>query len=327
MAENTGEESIGGMGLTGGATQNSGTNSFPSLGNSLPGDSSEINPASPSPATAAETGLAVIVPGIADLPASPVGSGFGTAIGVLGTAVGTAILAPSSAAPAVLPPSIGLAVTGSQNLAGAGLLTQIHSTFWDPTLSTDWDNEKPSQQCILRIKRDIMSIYKEPPPGMFVVPDPHDMTKIYALITGPFDTPYEGGFFLFLFRCPPDYPIHPPRVKLITTGNNTVRFNPNFYRNGKVCLSILGKHSHGIFICCWCRQTADEMRRYPPTEIPPPWVVLWPLWPHLVELSDGTCSGWIHYQTSCPPHIAAQNLNSINLPTFPCLCSLFKGLN
>ncbi|MEJ1287758.1 ubiquitin-conjugating enzyme E2Z [Cricetulus griseus] len=64
--------------------------------------------------------------------------------------------------------------------------------------------------------------------------------KIHALITGPFDTPYEGGFFLFVFRCPPDYPIHPPRVKLMTTGNNTVRFNPNFYRNGKVCLSILG---------------------------------------------------------------------------------------
>uniref|UniRef100_G3SYH0 Ubiquitin-conjugating enzyme E2 Z n=1 Tax=Loxodonta africana TaxID=9785 RepID=G3SYH0_LOXAF len=89
--------------------------------------------------------------------------------------------------------------------------------------------------------RDIMSIYKEPPPGMFVVPDTVDMTKgIHALITGPFDTPYEGGFFLFVFRCPPDYPIHPPRVKLMTTGNNTVRFNPNFYRNGKVCLSILG---------------------------------------------------------------------------------------
>uniref|UniRef100_A0A8C5SBY6 Ubiquitin-conjugating enzyme E2 Z n=1 Tax=Laticauda laticaudata TaxID=8630 RepID=A0A8C5SBY6_LATLA len=66
------------------------------------------------------------------------------------------------------------------------------------------------------------------------------MRLIHALITGPFDTPYEGGFFLFLFRCPPDYPIHPPRVKLMTTGNNTVRFNPNFYRNGKVCLSILG---------------------------------------------------------------------------------------
>ncbi|XP_068022480.1 ubiquitin-conjugating enzyme E2 Z [Melanerpes formicivorus] len=136
------------------------------------------------------------------------------------------------------PGSGGAPIAAAAAAAGAALLT--HSAFWDPTVSGDWDSERPSPACLLRIKRDIMSIYKEPPPGMFVVPDPHDMTKIHALITGPFDTPYEGGFFLFLFRCPPDYPIHPPRVKLMTTGNNTVRFNPNFYRNGKVCLSILG---------------------------------------------------------------------------------------
>ncbi|XP_014744874.1 PREDICTED: ubiquitin-conjugating enzyme E2 Z [Sturnus vulgaris] len=104
--------------------------------------------------------------------------------------------------------------------AGAALLT--HSAFWDPTVSGDWDSERPSPACLLRIKRPLRAV------------------QIHALITGPFDTPYEGGFFLFLFRCPPDYPIHPPRVKLMTTGNNTVRFNPNFYRNGKVCLSILG---------------------------------------------------------------------------------------
>jgi len=35
-------------------------------------------------------------------------------------------------------------------------------------------------------------------------------------------------------------PIRAPRCRLLTTGNNTVRFNPNLYRNGKVCLSILG---------------------------------------------------------------------------------------
>ncbi|XP_052407326.1 ubiquitin-conjugating enzyme E2 Z isoform X2 [Carassius gibelio] len=150
----------------------------------------------------------------------------------------TGLLEPSVPVVAI-PPSLPTGVVSGVP-AGASLLSQIQATSWDPTMSTDWDNEKASQQCILRIKRDIMSIYKEPPPGMFVVPDPHDMTKIHALITGPFDTPYEGGFFLFLFRCPPDYPIHPPRVKLITTGHNTVRFNPNFYRNGKVCLSILG---------------------------------------------------------------------------------------
>uniref|UniRef100_A0A672I5Q6 Ubiquitin-conjugating enzyme E2 Z n=1 Tax=Salarias fasciatus TaxID=181472 RepID=A0A672I5Q6_SALFA len=167
------------------------------------------------------------------VPASPVG--FGSTF-TPGSSPPAVAVSPTVHASSALP-GVGLGVAG---VAGAGLLSQIHATSWDPTLSTDWDNEKASQQCILRIKRDIMSIYKEPPPGMFVVPDPQDMTKIHALITGPFDTPYEGGFFLFLFRCPPDYPIHPPRVKLITTGHNTVRFNPNFYRNGKVCLSILG---------------------------------------------------------------------------------------
>jgi ubiquitin-conjugating enzyme E2 Z len=88
--------------------------------------------------------------------------------------------------------------------------------------------------------RDLMSIYNEPPPGLFVVPDEDDMTIIHALITGSFDTPYEGGFFYFLIRCPSDYPIRPPRVKLMTTGGGTVRFNPNMYKCGKICLSILG---------------------------------------------------------------------------------------
>ncbi|XP_026853741.2 ubiquitin-conjugating enzyme E2 Z [Electrophorus electricus] len=224
MADNVGEGSNGAIGTS----QGDGSQLLSSLGNSLPGHSTSGANTASSPPTA------VVSPIIAHNITSVMESGLG--VGVLSHAVSSTISATPS-----LPPSIGFGGTGAPpSLAGAGLLSQIHATSWDPTLSTDWDNEKASQQCILRIKRDIMSIYKEPPPGMFVVPDPHDMTKIHALITGPFDTPYEGGFFLFLFRCPPDYPIHPPRVKLITTGHNTVRFNPNFYRNGKVCLSILG---------------------------------------------------------------------------------------
>ncbi|TNN07265.1 Ubiquitin-conjugating enzyme E2 Z isoform 2 [Schistosoma japonicum] len=121
---------------------------------------------------------------------------------------------------------------------------------WDPEHRV---NEVPaSNDCLLRITKDLRSICKyvaktyilildsDPAPGICVVPDNEDMTKIYALITGPFDTPYEGGFFLFLIRCPPEYPLTPPKVKLMTTGNGTVRFNPNFYSNGKVCLSVLG---------------------------------------------------------------------------------------
>ncbi|KAA8585705.1 hypothetical protein FQN60_004399 [Etheostoma spectabile] len=240
MADSFGEHSGGGalgLGVTG---QGNGSSLLPTLANSLPGGHSAAsgahsssNPASPPPAAVAQSGLTALVGPMSNVTATPAAFGNTFTPGSLPQVVA---MSPTVHASSPLS-GVGLGVGG---VAGAGLLSQIHATSWDPTLSTDWDNEKASQQCILRIKRDIMSIYKEPPPGMFVVPDPQDMTKIHALITGPFDTPYEGGFFLFLFRCPPDYPIHPPRVKLITTGHNTVRFNPNFYRNGKVCLSILG---------------------------------------------------------------------------------------
>lgn len=116
----------------------------------------------------------------------------------------------------------------------------IASVPWDPLSCKDWDQEQVSTQCIMRIKRDLCSIYNEPPPGIFVVPDPENITLLHALITGPFDTPYEGGFFYFIIRCPPNYPMRAPRVKFMTTGEGQVRFNPNLYKNGKVCLSILG---------------------------------------------------------------------------------------
>jgi len=60
-----------------------------------------------------------------------------------------------------------------------------------------------------------------------------------ALITGPEGTPYSNGCFEFDFFFPGDYPRSPPLVSLLTTGNQTVRFNPNLYANGRVCLSLL----------------------------------------------------------------------------------------
>lgn len=70
--------------------------------------------------------------------------------------------------------------------------------------------------------------------------DESDFMTVHALIIGPYDTPYEGGFFYFILKCPADYPIQPPRVRFMTTHCGTVRFNPNLYKTGKVCLSILG---------------------------------------------------------------------------------------
>ncbi len=65
---------------------------------------------------------------------------------------------------------------------------------------------------------------------------------LYAqvMISGPDDTPYSGGLYLFDVYFPIEYPNVPPKVNLQTTGGGKVRFNPNLYNCGKVCLSLLG---------------------------------------------------------------------------------------
>lgn len=64
--------------------------------------------------------------------------------------------------------------------------------------------------------------------------------QVRACITGPQDTPYAYGMFFFDILFPQDYPNIPPLMLLETTGGGRVRFNPNLYADGKVCLSLLG---------------------------------------------------------------------------------------
>ena len=49
-----------------------------------------------------------------------------------------------------------------------------------------------------------------------------------------------NGLFLYDIFLPDDYPNSCPKMQLITTGGNSIRFNPNLYSNGYVCLSLLG---------------------------------------------------------------------------------------
>jgi ubiquitin-protein ligase len=118
----------------------------------------------------------------------------------------------------------------------------------------DLDNTSAAQQAaaparaygvkvLPRIMRDLKQLRKEAPEDMMVVPDEADFTRIHVVLTGPADTPYEGGFFYFTLDCPPNYPEAPPKALIRTTDGGRVRFNPNLYREGKVCLSILGTWS------------------------------------------------------------------------------------
>ena len=72
-----------------------------------------------------------------------------------------------------------------------------------------------------------------------------------ALIVGPEGTPYGLGCFVFDVYFPADYPQKPPMVQFLTTGGGRIRFNPNLYADGKVCLSLLGTWHGGAEFEKW----------------------------------------------------------------------------
>jgi ubiquitin-protein ligase len=55
-----------------------------------------------------------------------------------------------------------------------------------------------------------------------------------AMITGPDQTPYEGGLYELILKIPANYPVKPPKVRF-----KTEIFHPNIYKNGDICIDIL----------------------------------------------------------------------------------------
>ncbi len=87
--------------------------------------------------------------------------------------------------------------------------------------------------------------------GIYFHYNDENIGTIYVMMVGPEGTPYEKGFYFFKFDYPENYPMEPPKAKYFTQGtirnvNNNiigVRFNPNLYVDGKVCLSMLNTWS------------------------------------------------------------------------------------
>jgi len=108
-----------------------------------------------------------------------------------------------------------------------------------------------SKETINRLLNDIKQIIKNPltENGIYYIHDDSDILKGYALILGPTDTPYFGGNYFFEFKFPYDYPHSPPKVTYCTNGNG-IRFNPNLYKCGKVCVSLLNTWSGEQWTSC-----------------------------------------------------------------------------
>ena len=99
------------------------------------------------------------------------------------------------------------------------------------------------------INKDLKSIehYKLNDQGIFIEFNEENMLEAHAMIIGPKDTLYEGGYLFFNINFPKNYPYSPPDVSYVP--RNNIRIHPNLYVGshksgfGKVCLSILGTWS------------------------------------------------------------------------------------
>ena len=95
---------------------------------------------------------------------------------------------------------------------------------------------------ILRLKKEFnickKSISINCDASLFFYVQRDKINKMKFIISGPKDTPYEQGLYIFDMTITNEFPTKPPLVIFLNHGSQ--RFNPNLYNCGKVCLSLLG---------------------------------------------------------------------------------------
>lgn len=132
-------------------------------------------------------------------------------------------------------------------LAGVPLTLQQFMSIFQAPHTSQISNDPIPPKALRRLQTELSTLASSLPvdlgSSIFVCFDEGQMELLKVAIIGPRNTPYENGFFVFDVRIPPTYPGQPPKMLLRTTGNNMVRFNPNLYEDGHVCLSLLGTWS------------------------------------------------------------------------------------
>lgn len=86
-----------------------------------------------------------------------------------------------------------------------------------------------------RLTKEYASISKSPPPYIIAHPSEKNILEWHYILTGPPDTPYEGGQYWGTLMFPPDYPFAPPAIRMHTPSG---RFQPST----RLCLSISDFH-------------------------------------------------------------------------------------
>jgi ubiquitin-conjugating enzyme E2 J2 len=84
-----------------------------------------------------------------------------------------------------------------------------------------------------RLRKELIQLQNEPPPGIIAEPKESNILTWYYAIRGPPDTPYHGGIYVGKLVFPPEYPMMGPSIMMGTPSGR-------FQINTKICMSMSG---------------------------------------------------------------------------------------
>lgn len=92
-----------------------------------------------------------------------------------------------------------------------------------------------SKQALKRLTKEYKLIVENPPPYIGASPNEDNILEWHYVITGPPETPYEGGQYHGTLTFPSDYPYKPPAIRMVTP-------NGRFKENTRLCMSMSDYH-------------------------------------------------------------------------------------
>lgn len=92
-----------------------------------------------------------------------------------------------------------------------------------------------SRMAIKRLTLEYKSLSENNAPYIEARPSEDNILQWYYVITGPPDTPFEGGQYLGSLNFPSDYPYRPPAIRMLTPSG---RFEPG----ARLCLTMSDFH-------------------------------------------------------------------------------------